>query len=291
MVAWGLETRTTQCHWTAGDPRKEVPMNIPRSLLSVVLAAAFSVTLLAQQAPTGYHSVACIKVKPENASEYRTWAAEDSHKFAQAMVDSGAVTTWFRLRSVIPQGTSAECDYLIISIYPGAPPKPLDIDEMGAVLKKAGMTVSAKEFVDRRSSLTQLVSNNIFQNKILVGAAKKGDYFMVNEMKVSNMNDYLAYEKKVWQPLAEAMAKDGVRTGWSLNVRVLPRGSDLKYEAVTVDIFPSWDAVYKNLPFADTFKRVHPDMELGTTFETAEKLRTIVSANLYHVDDMVSSTK
>jgi hypothetical protein len=96
-------------------------MNIPRSLLSVVLAAAFSVTLLAQQAPTGYHSVACIKVKPENASEYRTWAAEDSHKFAQAMVDSGAVTTWFRLRSVIPQGTSAECDYLIISIYPGAP--------------------------------------------------------------------------------------------------------------------------------------------------------------------------
>jgi hypothetical protein len=266
-------------------------MNIPRSLLSVVLAAAFSVTLLAQQAPTGYHSVACIKVKPENASEYRTWAAEDSHKFAQAMVDSGAVTTWFRLRSVIPQGTSAECDYLIISIYPGAPPKPLDIDEMGAVLKKAGMTVSAKEFVDRRSSLTQLVSNNIFQNKILVGAAKKGDYFMVNEMKVSNMNDYLAFEKKVWQPLAEAMAKDGVRTGWSLNVRVLPRGSDLKYQAVTVDIFPSWDAVYKNLPFADTFKRVHPDMELGTTFETGEKLRTIVSANLYHVDDMVSSTK
>jgi hypothetical protein len=291
MVAWGLETRNHPMPLDSRRPQKEVPMNIPRSLLSVVLAAAFSVTLLAQQAPTGYHSVACIKVKPENASEYRTWAAEDSHKFAQAMVDSGAVTTWFRLRSVIPQGTSAECDYLIISIYPGAPPKPLDIDEMGAVLKKAGMTVSAKEFVDRRSSLTQLVSNNIFQNKILVGAAKKGDYFMVNEMKVSNMNDYLAFEKKVWQPLAEAMAKDGVRTGWSLNVRVLPRGSDLKYQAVTVDIFPSWDAVYKNLPFADTFKRVHPDMELGTTFETAEKLRTIVSANLYHVDDMVSSTK
>lgn len=291
MVAWGLETRNHPMPPDSRRPQKEVPMNIPRSLLSVVLAAAFSVTLLAQQAPTGYHSVTCIKVKPENASEYRTWAAEDSHKFAQAMVDSGAVTTWFRLRSVIPQGTSAECDYLIISIYPGAPPKPLDIDEMGAVLKKAGMTVSAKEFVDRRSSLTQLVSNNIFQNKILVGAAKKGDYFMVNEMKVSNMNDYLAFEKKVWQPLAEAMAKDGVRTGWSLNVRVLPRGSDLKYQAVTVDIFPSWDAVYKNLPFADTFKRVHPDMELGTTFETAEKLRTIVSANLYHVDDMVSSTK
>ena len=53
-------------------------MNIPRSLLSVAFAAAFSATLLAQQAPSGYHSVACIKVKPENASEFRKWAAEDA---------------------------------------------------------------------------------------------------------------------------------------------------------------------------------------------------------------------
>jgi len=86
-------------------------MNIPRSLLSVALAAAFSATLLAQQPPSGYHSVACIKVKPENAREFRKWAAEDAHKFAQARVDSGAVSTWFLLRTVIPQGTSAAVSY------------------------------------------------------------------------------------------------------------------------------------------------------------------------------------
>lgn len=266
-------------------------MHIRRSLLSVALAAAFSVTLLAQQAPSGYHSVACIKIKPGKGSDFRKWAAENTHKFAQARVDAGAVSTWFLLRTVIPVGTSAECDYLSIFMYPGTPPKPLDMDDLGAVLKKAGMALTAQEYVDRRASLTKLVSNNLFQNKISVGAAKKGDYFMVNEMKVSNMNDYLAYEKKVWQPLAEAMSKDGVRTGWSLNVQVLPSGSDLKYQAVTVDIYPSWDAVYKDIPYADIFKKVHPDMEIGTTFENYEKLRTIVSTNLYHVDDMISSTK
>jgi hypothetical protein len=266
-------------------------MNIPRSLLSVALAAAFSATLLAQQVPSGYHSVACIKVKPENASQFRKWAAEDAHKFAQARVDSGAVSTWFLLHSVIPQGTSAECDYLIVSMYPGAPPKPLDMDELGAVLKKAGITASAQEYVDRRNSLTTLVSNNLFQNKIFVGTMKKGDYFAVNYMKVSNMDDYLAYEKKIWQPFAEAMAKDGVRTGWSLNVQVLPSGSDLKYQAVTVDVFSSWDAIFKDIPFYETFKKVHPDMEIGTTFETYEKLRTELATNLYHLDDVVSSSK
>src|ERR1039457_2498884 len=215
--------------------QKEVPMNIPRSLLSIALAAAFSTTLLAQQAPSGYHSVACIKVKPENASQFRKWMSEDARKLAQARVDSGEISTWFLLRSVIPQGTSAECDYLNVVMYPGAPPKPMGMDELGTALKKAGITVNAQEYVDRRNSLTTLVSNNLFQNRIFAGAMKKGDYFEVNYMKVSNMEDYLAYEKKVWQPFAEAMAKDGVRTGWSLNVQVLPGGSDLKYQAVSVD--------------------------------------------------------
>ena len=266
-------------------------MNIPRSLLRVALAAAFSTTLLAQQAPSGYHSVACIKVKPENTSQFRKWMSEDARKLAQARVDSGEISTWFLLRSVIPQGTSAECDYLNVVMYPGAPPKPMGMDELGVALKKAGITVSAQEYVDRRNSLTTLVSNNLFQNKIFVGAMNKGDYLEVNYMRVSNMDDYLAYEKKVWQPFAEAMAKGGVRTGWSLNVQVLPSGSDLRYQAVTVDVFPSWDAMFKDLPFADTFKKVHPDMEIGTTFETYEKLRTILSTNVYQLSDVVSSAK
>ena len=66
-------------------------MKVPQLLASVAIAAAFSVTLPAQQAPTGFHSVACIKVKPENNTEFRKWAAEDVHKYAQSRVDAGAI--------------------------------------------------------------------------------------------------------------------------------------------------------------------------------------------------------
>jgi hypothetical protein len=269
----------------------EVLMNIPRSLFSAALVAAFSAALVAQQAPSGYHSVACIKVKPEKNSEFRKWAAEDAHKFAQARADSGAISTWFLLRSVIPQGTSAECDYLSISVYPGAPPRPMDLDELGTVLKKAGLTESAQEFVDRRSSLTELVSNNLFQNRIFVGTQKKGDYFMVNFMKVANIDDWLAYEKKVWQPLAELMAQDGMRSGWSVNVQVLPNGNAMEFQAVTVDIYPSWEAVFEDPRYMEHFKKAHPDMEIGTTMENFEKLRTILSSELYRVEDMVTPAK
>ena len=194
-----------------------------RLFISAALVAAFSVSLSAQQAPNGYHTVACIKVKPGKEAEYRKWAAENGRKLQQANADSGRITTWFLLRSVMPQGSSAACDYLSVSIFPGAPPAPMGLDSMGAALKKAGLATSAQEYVDRRTSLTELVSNNMFQNQITVGSAQKGDYFIVNYMRVPNMTNWLAYEKKVWQPMAESMAKDGVQRGWSVNVQVAVR--------------------------------------------------------------------
>ncbi len=267
-------------------------MKFARSVLSVAMAAAFSLSMFAQQPTTGYHTVACVKVKADKGSEFRKFAAEDLRKFAQARVDSGALSSWLLLRSVAPQGTSADCDFLTVSMFPAAPPQPLGVEEIGAVLKKAGMSMSGQEFVDRRNSLVTLVSNNLFQNRGFVGAEKKGDYLMVNFMKVPNIDGWLAFEKKVWTPLAEAMAKDGSKSGWSVNVQVLPNGSDLAFQAVTVDVYPSWDAIFKeDALFAERFKKVHPDMELGTTFEQFEKLRTISSVKLYALDDMVTAAK
>jgi len=269
-------------------------MKVSQLLASVAIAAAFSVTLPAQQAPTGFHSVACIKVKPENNTEFRKWAAEDVHKYSQSRVDAGAYSSWVVLRAVIPVGRSAECDYVIVSMYPGVPPQPLGLEELDAALKKAGITVSAQQYVDRRNSLTTLISNDMYQNMASVGAFKKGDYFVVNYMKVAdeNLDDYFAWETKVWKPLAEAMAKDGVRTGWSLNRRVLPGGSEQPYQAVTVDVFPSWDSIYNNdTKFVDRWHKVHPDMELGTTFEKYEKLRSLTKSQLYVVQDLIQSSK
>jgi hypothetical protein len=267
-------------------------MNIPRSFLSVAIAAAFSATLFAQQAPSGYHSVACIKIQPGKSAEFHKWMATDGRAFQQARVDSGVISSWMLLRSVIPTGTSAECDYLSIALYPGAPPKPLGLDEVDAALKKAGLTMSAQEFVDHRSSLTQLVSQDLFQNRISVGTMKKGDYFIVNYMKVQDIGDWLKTEKEVWQPMAESMVQAGVTSGWSVNVRVLPSGTNQPFDAVTVDVYPSWDAVFAgSAPVPEHFKKTHPDMEFGMTMERIEKLRTIVSRELFTVDDTAGQAK
>jgi hypothetical protein len=190
-------------------------------------------------------------------------------------------------------GESAECDDLMISWYPGAPPEPSSgLDKVEATLKKAGLTTSAQEFVDHRSSLAELISANLFRNRISVGSVKKGDYLMVNSMNVPNIGDWLKLEKEVWQPMAESMVQAGVTSGWSVNVMVLPGGTNMPFQAVTVDIYPSWDAVFTgNSHVTEHFKKAHPDMEFGTTMERIDSVRTIVSRELFTVADMVGQPK
>lgn len=267
-------------------------MRIPRLFVCVALVAAFSAVLSAQQAPTGYHSVACIKVKPENNTEFRKWAAGDLHKLAQSRVDSGAFSSWMLLRSVIPSGASAECDFLIVSMYPGIPPHPMGLDELDAALKKAGIAMTGQQYVDRRNSLTTLISSDLFQNIAFVGASKKGDYFVVNYMKATNLYDYVAWEKKTWMPVAEAMAKEGTRSGWSLNTMVYPGGTDVKFNAVTVDVYPTWDSIFNSESnFYELWRKVHPDMEVGTTFEQYDKLRHQGDVDIFVLLDTVTSSK
>jgi len=265
-------------------------MKIARMLVGAVIAIAFS-TVSAQQPSPGYHSVACLKLKPDSAAEFRKFQSDVAHKVAQGRVGDGELTAWYLLRSVFPQGESTECDYLVVAMFPKMP-HAFGAEQLDPAIKKAGLSITPDDYMKRRDSTVRVVTTAVYQNQASVGSPKKGDYFQVNYMKVeeSNLNDWVAYEKKVWQPVAEALVKDGKEDGWSLNVRSMPFGSDLPFQGVTVDVFPSLDAVFADDPqFIERFRKVHPDMEFGTTIQHFEKLRTQALVQLYVLDDIVTA--
>ena len=269
-------------------------MKILRLTACAAVIAALCTAVSAQQAPTGYHTVNCVKIKPDKASEYRKWGAGEFHKYAQGRIDSGTVSTYYRLRAVIPAGSSAECDYVTVWMYPGAPPAPMGTEELGAALKKAGLNMSAQEFMDRRDSMSTLVSNSMFQNQFSVGKAKQGDYMEVSYMKASDVGAWIEFEEKIWKPLAEQMVKEGVESGWSVNMQVIPFGTDVPYQGVTVDVYPSWEAVFKaqiDPAFNDRFKKVHPDMDQEKTFANMQKVRSQSWTRLFVLEDMITAAK
>jgi hypothetical protein len=256
-----------------------------------LVAATLPLTLPAQQVPNGYHTVTCIKLKPgKTFADYRHWVAAGPHKLQQANADSGRISAWYLLGYVMPAGTSAACDFVNVSI-PGSPPAPPGARGAERRPKEAEITMGAKEYVDQRSSMADLVFAELWQNWNAVGTLQNGDYVVLNHMKVPNVGDWVAYEKKMWQPFAEAMVKDGVMHGWFLNTPVYPGGSDLKYQAATVDVYPSWDALFKDNGFAERFKKVHPGADMNQTLASFEKVRTIGSTELLSVEDVVVPAK
>ena len=193
-------------------------MGLRHFFWGAALAATLSATLVAQQAPVGYHGISCVRVKPGQSAAFHALLNGDYHKVEQARVDSGAVSAFIALRTVIPAGTDAGCDYVLVSFYPGFPPAPLSDDEMTAVLQKAGVASTLQQWRDRLRDVAELVSNNITQYQALVGGSKKGDYLVFNSMKAASVGECVAAQKRLWQPFAEEGVKEGAQDGWAVNI-------------------------------------------------------------------------
>ncbi len=268
-------------------------MGIRHMAFAAALAAALSVPLVAQQAPVGYHSISCVKVKPGKSADFRALLNGDYHKVEQAGVDSGRISGFIALRTVIPAGTDAACDYVLVSFYPGFPPAPLGDDEMTAVLQKAGVTSTLQQWRDRLAVVAELVSNNITQYQVLVGGSKKGDYLIFNSMKAADVDECVALQKRLWQPFAEQGVKDGAQDGWAVNIQVMPRGDKDPSLVSSVDIFPTWDSMftYFGPDFTTRWKKVHPEMTPDEAFSEIDKACTIDHTVLYKVEDQIISSK
>ena len=265
---------------------------------SVVVVAAVSGLGIAQEpAPSPFYLVNCVKVKPGKDADFGKWAADTLHKYAQARVDSGLLTTWLLARAVLPQGTDNKCDFQVVAFYPGIPAKPMEAAEMDALMKKAGVALTAEQYSQGRNAVSELATSGMFQMVVNTGSAQKGDYLSLNYVKLKdpaaqNYQKWIDMEKKAWKPMSEFLNKEGVTRGWSVDVRSIPDGAALDFDGLTVDVYPSWEAYFRltsDPKFPEAWKKVHPEMDLDATFAEYDKYRTVVREELWVVEDLIAA--
>jgi hypothetical protein len=69
-------------------------------------------------------------------------------------------------------------------------------------------------------------------------------------------------ESTGWKPVAESFSKE-LGTAWVVFTLAMPGGTGLPYNGLTVDIFPSWEALGKGVPARATWNKVHPEMDFA----------------------------
>jgi len=253
----------------------------------------FAAHLQGQQSSPPWHvqSLNLIKVTPGKNREFLQLMRDTSMKVAQQRVDKGEILVWTLLRSVMPAGQEARADYIISTISVGPPPVPMDGPTFEAALKKAGASVSLNDFYAARTSTSTLVASELWQLRERVASPKKGHYVMLNSMKVTDRDAYGEFESKMFRPMAEEIVKQGFMSGWLYSTKMLPTGSETPYTAMTVDMFPTWEAAFANFDFEGIFKKVHPGRSLDDTMVQMEKLRSIAKRELWVIEERIEKKK
>ncbi|MGH9587787.1 MAG: hypothetical protein ACRD3F_12600 [Acidobacteriaceae bacterium] len=268
-------------------------MSIRQLVWGVALAAALPVTLVAQQAPIHFYSVACVKIKPGKTAAFNTLVST-LQKYEQSRVDSGAASAVIQTRAVSPAGASAACDYEFVTFYSGLPPAPMSKDEMTAALQKAGISSSPEELRQQEDAVGYLASYSIVRQALGVGnGVKKGDYVVVNDMKVPDTGAWIENEKKLWQPIFEDGVKDGSMAAWAVNVSWMPRGAKDPYTTYTVDVYSSWQSLFSFFgpSFPARWKRINPDVPMAQGMDQEHKVDTIEHTTLSKVVFVTQAAK
>ena len=265
----------------------------PQALRFLASAAIAAGALWGQQASDqlAFYNVAiCTKVVPGKSVDHGQYVS-DLRKLTQARADAGELVSWSLLRSVIPAGDESCCDYVSLTTYKGMPGPPTSREDLAAGLSKAGFKISADEYIARRSAVSRLVSIEMWRPLISVGESRKGHYLYVNFMKVHKMADYVKFEREVWKPMAEQWTKEGAQSGWGFSVAMLPAGTDVKYAALSADIYPSWEAVFKTRSLSTMFNKVHAGKNYDELVGQMGKLRDLARRELLVVEEKVTPAK
>ena len=244
--------------------------------------------LEAQQQPVYYQTLNCIKVMPGKGREFTQFVNDTSKKVAQTRADAGEILSWTFLRSVMPAGQEARCDYMISTLFEGAPPAPRGPEVFEKALQKAGVNMTASDWTAKANSLSSLVSTEMWRPRIRVGAPQKDHYLFLNYMKVHDAPEYNDFEGAVWRPMAEAWVKEGSQSGWVFATKLLPSGTETAYAAYSADIYPTWDAAFKQRSTQATFEKIHSGKNYQQTMDRGFKLRDLARRELSVVVERVA---
>lgn len=240
-------------------------MGVKFKILGGLALCMGSVAIAGAQEPTGYLNDYCVKVEPGKGAEYRAFLRDVSSKMGQVWVDSGLLSTWAVGRAIAPVGESARCDYHIYVGTEGFPPEALAPEQVEAGMKKAGLTMSRQQMLEKRRSLTRFIGRDLWQGQARVGLVEQGSYVRLNFYKAApgTLGDWIELESNGWKKLVEEASKETPGLAWGAMTLVMPGGTSLPYNAITYDSFPSWEAYGKGIPARALWNKAHPDTDMA----------------------------
>jgi hypothetical protein len=252
-----------------------------RVVLGMLLVLAIPQFAAAQDGPPLYSWVQCIDTKPGHENEYQQFTLDVTQKVLQVEDPESNRVAWYLLRSVIPAGDSAPCNFLAVATFKGFPKSSLSF---GDRIKKAGVNMTLEDHRAKRNSLSSLANRELWRRVDgLEQTSEVGNYIRINLAKVHDWDAWTDLERNIWKPIAQELSKGEKRGTWGASRLVMPSGSSLPYNALSFDVFTNWDALGGGQGVSAAFQKIHPEMSSDLFSSRAQQAREVVRRDLYRV--------
>ena len=149
--------------------------------------------------------------------------------------------------------------------------------------------MSRSELVAKRDSLSRLRRAELWRIADGIGGPELGNYVRLDYMKVqpSQGAEWSKSERETYKPLHQARIEMGALKGWTLTTLMLPSGSGLPYNAMTVNTFKDWAQIGGPTKYTEAYQKVYPGKDMSALTAQMSKLRDIVRTDWYEVVDVV----
>ncbi|MCB9081936.1 MAG: hypothetical protein H6555_09525 [Lewinellaceae bacterium] len=226
-------------------------------LIIIVLAIMVANAWAQEQAENPLLVVSYMKSTPGKTSEYVKCETQVWKKIHKQLQASKGIIDWSLWAITSPRGTEVPYDYITVNVYPN-----WAAVEAGAnyseLVKKAGLTTEELKLYNETNNLRSIVRSEVFR---LEGgtenAATGAKYAAVNYMSVpeGGMQKYYSMEFNYFLPVHQEAVNNKKRVGWQIMSLLQPWGTEVGYQAVTVDFYthigqmyadtsPEWEKIH-----------------------------------------------
>jgi len=234
--------------------------------------------------------VRCIDARPNKSAEYKEVMLATTAKTMQVRADDGDMAVWVFAESILPAGSNTECDFMLINQHAAFPPERVPIDPY---FVRAKVNITREQWYAKLGAASRFVHRQLWRGVQDLGHIQKGNYIRVDTLKVApeKMEAWVEQAVAVWKPIFTQKIAAGDLTAWQAQRLILPSGGSLPYNARTLTIYPSWNAIGMPERHREYLAKSVPGKRSAKLLEGALAGQEVVRSELFSVVEVVYPKK
>lgn len=211
----------------------------PAKFLNVIfifaLTAVFSPSVTAQEITSYQYR----QVAPNKADEFIKRETTYWSKVARKAIDNGKLSFWGLFEKIGGNDLQNSPNFLFINTYP-------NIDSADNIWNASALFPNVPMAKMEDFSFSKVTSDLFLKNEgwaevSKVEPEKDFKYIAIYYHNSSDPDSFITLEKKHWAPFIKSAMdkKQTAQRGWGNAVVLSPTGEDMKFNSISVDLFPS----------------------------------------------------